>query len=176
MNASLQAASAGPAGRGFAVVAEEVERLAERSTNATKQIAGLTKSIQLETKEVVASMEETIQEVVGGSHLANEAGQALNEIEQVSHRLAELLQFISHAAQQQARGSEEIARSMVDISKITELVSGESKQTERSAKDLVNLVNQLGSSVSTFKLPKKQEVSANLLPTAPAAVKSIYLN
>ncbi len=176
LNASLQAASAGPAGRGFAVVAEEVERLAERSTHATKQIAGLTKSIQLETKDVVASMEETIQEVVGGSHLANEAGQALNEIEQVSHRLAELLQFISHAANQQARGSEDIARSMVDISKVTELVSGETKQTEKSAKDLVSLVNQLGSSVSTFKLPKNKDGSPNLLSPPSVSENSFYLN
>jgi twitching motility protein PilJ len=108
LNASIQAAMAGDAGRGFAVVAEEVERLADRSTNATKQISTLIKSIQSETNEAVTAMEETTREVVEGSDLANEAGQALNEIDAVSNRLAELIQQISQASNQQARGSEAI--------------------------------------------------------------------
>jgi twitching motility protein PilJ len=110
LNASIQAAMAGEAGRGFAVVAEEVERLADRSTNSTKQIAALIKSIQSETNDAVTAMEETTREVVAGSSLATEAGQALSEIESVSNRLADLIQTISHAAQQQARGSEAITR------------------------------------------------------------------
>jgi methyl-accepting chemotaxis protein len=153
LNASIQAAMAGEAGRGFAVVAEEVERLADRSTNATKQISTLIKSIQSETNEVVAAMEETTREVVEGSDLANEAGQALNEIDAVSHRLAELIQQISQASNQQARGSEAIAKSMTTISDVTQQVAAGSKQATVSVGGLVTLADNLRSSVITFKLP-----------------------
>ena len=105
LNASIQAAMAGEAGRGFAVVAEEVERLAERSTEATKQISGLVRTIQNETNEAVSAMEATTREVVEGSLLADQAGHALGEIEGISNRMAELIQSISLAAKQQARGS-----------------------------------------------------------------------
>jgi len=153
LNASIQAAMAGEAGRGFAVVAEEVERLADRSTNATKQISTLIKSIQSETNEVVAAMEETTREVVEGSDLANEAGQALNEIDAVSNRLAELIQQISQASNQQARGSEAIAKSMTTISDVTQQVAAGSKQATVSVGGLVTLADNLRSSVITFKLP-----------------------
>ncbi|MBC7797578.1 MAG: Cache 3/Cache 2 fusion domain-containing protein [Pyrinomonadaceae bacterium] len=156
LNASLQAAAAGEAGRGFVVVAEEVERLAERSTLATQQIAALTKTIQLETKDVVASMEDTIQEVVEGSSLANEAGQALQEIERVSNNLAEIIQSITNAARRQARGSEGLTKSMNDISQITDIVSLETKQAANSVKDLVSLTEKLRGSVATFKLPEAE--------------------
>src|SRR5262249_30712537 len=106
LNASIQAAMAGEAGRGFAVVAEEVESLAVRATDATKKIATLVKTIQSETNEAGLAMEKGIQEVVEGSKLANQAGVALTEIEGVSNRLADLMQSISLASSQQARGSE----------------------------------------------------------------------
>ena len=101
LNASIQAAAAGEAGRGFAVVAEEVERLAVRSTEATKKIAALVKAIQGETNEAVAAMDRSIQEVVNGSKVANQAGQSLQEIEGVSVKLAELIQQISSASKTQ---------------------------------------------------------------------------
>jgi twitching motility protein PilJ len=106
LNAGLQAATAGESGDNFARVADEVERLAERSNRLTQQIAGLAQTIQSETKDVVASMEETIHQVVVGSTLADKAGGALVEIEQVSQRLAALLQSISESAKQQAKSSE----------------------------------------------------------------------
>jgi methyl-accepting chemotaxis protein len=162
LNASLQAAAAGEAGRGFAAVAEEVERLADRSTQATQRIAALTHTIQLETKDVVASMEETIREVVDGSNLANDAGQALQEIEQVSNDLAKLIQSISQTARRQAQGSEGIARSMNDISQITELVATESKVTANSVKSLVSLTEKLRGSVATFKIPENKDTSGSL--------------
>ncbi|HEV2884400.1 MAG TPA: methyl-accepting chemotaxis protein [Pyrinomonadaceae bacterium] len=161
LNASIQAAMAGEAGRGFAVVAEEVERLADRSTNATKQISTLIKSIQSETNEAVAAMEETTREVVEGSDLANEAGQALTEIETVSHRLAELIQQISQASNQQARGSEAIAKSMTTISDVTQQVAAGSKQATISVGGLVSLADKLRSSVSTFKLPENGHGNGN---------------
>jgi twitching motility protein PilJ len=144
---------AGEAGRGFAVVAEEVERLAERSTSATKQIDALTKSIQSETNEVVASMEETIREVVDGSSLANEAGQALSEIRSVSQQLAELSRGISEAALRQAGNSESVLAAMNEISLLTSQVSSGTKQTSTTVETLVNLSEDLGSAVAPFKLP-----------------------
>jgi twitching motility protein PilJ len=153
LNASLQASAAGEAGIGFAVVAEEVERLAERSNRLTQQIASLAQTIQSETKDVVASMEETIHEVVVGSTLADKAGQALIEIEQVSQRLAELLQSISESAKQQAKSSEDISTAMENISKVTELVQAGTKQAAGSVKILVQLSEELRGSVAPFKLP-----------------------
>ena len=162
LNAALQAAAAGEQGRGFATVAEEVERLADRSTQATQRIAQLTRTIQLETKDVVASMEETIREVVDGSTLANEAGSALEQIEEVSNNLATLIQNISQSARRQAQGSENIAKSMTDISQITELVSSESKHTANSVKSLVSLTEKLRGSVATFKLPDAMNKTGKL--------------
>jgi twitching motility protein PilJ len=153
LNASIQAAMAGEAGRGFAVVAEEVERLAERSTSATKQIDALTKSIQSETNEVVTSMEETIREVVDGSSLANSAGQALSEIRSVSQQLAELSRTISEAALRQADNSESVLAAMNEISLLTSQVSSGTKQTSTTVETLVNLSEDLGSAVAPFKLP-----------------------
>ncbi|MEM8962936.1 MAG: methyl-accepting chemotaxis protein [Acidobacteriota bacterium] len=153
LNASIQAAMAGEAGRGFAVVAEEVERLAERSAEATKRISGLIKTIQSETSEAVAAMEETTREVVSGSGLANEAGQALAEIEAVSNRLAEIIGSISMSANQQARGSESVARAMNEISDVTQQTAAGTKQAAVSIRNLAEMADDLRGSVSTFKLP-----------------------
>lgn len=154
LNASLQASTAGESGDGFARVADEVERLAERSNRLTQQIAGLAQTIQSETKDVVASMEETIHEVVVGSTLADKAGGALVEIEQVSHRLAALLQSISESAKQQAKSSADISSAMENISQVTELVQTGSQRAADSAKMLVALAEELRGSVAPFKLPE----------------------
>jgi methyl-accepting chemotaxis protein len=153
LNASIQAAMAGDAGRGFAVVAEEVERLAVRSTDATKKIAGLVKAIQSETAEAVSAMEKGINEVVNGSKLSNQANHALGEIESVSKRLADLIQSISLASKQQARGSEAIAKSMNEISHITQQTAAGTKQAAVSVNDLASLADDLRDSVSMFRLP-----------------------
>jgi methyl-accepting chemotaxis protein len=155
LNASIQAAMAGEAGRGFAVVAEEVERLAERSAEATKRIATLIKSIQSETTEAVAAMEATTREVVGGSSLANEAGQALEAIQSVSGRLAEIIQSISLAAKQQARGSEGVARAMGEISEVTQQTSAGTKQAAVSIRNLAELADELRESMERFRLPQR---------------------
>jgi twitching motility protein PilJ len=153
LNASIQAAMAGEAGQGFAVVAEEVERLAERSTEATKQIETLIRTIQTETTEAVAAMEATTNEVVEGSRLAEEAGDALREIESVSERLAELNQSISLASSQQASGSETLAASMQEIAEVTQQTAAGTKQAAVSISRLAELADGLRASVSTFKLP-----------------------
>jgi len=153
LNASIQAAMAGEAGRGFAVVAEEVERLAERSTDATKQIASLVRTIQNETGEAVSAMEDATRDVVEGSVLAEQAGQALGEIEAVSNRLAELIQSISLASKQQARGSETLAKSMDEIAEVTQQTAAGTRQAAVSISTMASLADELRSSVSTFRLP-----------------------
>ena len=153
LNASIQAAMAGEAGKGFAVVAEEVERLAERSTEATKKISGLIKSIQTDTNEAISAMEETTQEVVGGSRSADEAGRRLTEIESVSNQLAEIISGIASASQQQAKSSEEIARSVGDISTVTQQTATGAKQAAGSINELATLANGLRDSMRRFKLP-----------------------
>jgi len=153
LNASIQAARAGEAGRSFAVVAEEVERLAERATNATKQIGSLVNTIQSETNEAVIAMEESTHEVVQGSQVADKAGQALSEIESVSSRLAGLIQSISLAATQQARGSDNLSKAMNEISEVTQHTASGTKQTANAISQLASLADNLRGSVSTFKVP-----------------------
>ena len=127
--------------------------MADRSAQATKRIGTLIKSIQSETNEAVAAMESTTREVVLGSELANEAGKSLGEIEGVSNRLGELIQAISLASKQQARGSEAIAKSMGSISDITQQTASGSKQAAVSVRNLANLTEDLRSSVTKFRLP-----------------------
>jgi len=161
LNASLQASAAGESGNGFAVVAEEVERLAERSNQLTQQISSLTQTINIETKEVVASMEETIHEVVVGSTLADKAGQSLIEIERVSSTLAELLRSISDSAKVQAKSSEDISNSMASISEVTGLVQSGSRRAAESVRVLVQLSGDLRNSVAPFKLPAEMDGHAS---------------
>ena len=160
LNASIQAAMAGEAGRGFAVVAEEVERLAERSAEATKRIATLIRSVQGETVEAVSAMEATTREVVAGSTLANDAGRTLGEIEAVSNRLSELIQSISLAAKQQARGSESVAKSMSEISEVTQQTSAGTKQAAVAIRNLAELADELRESLDRFRLPQRAKAAA----------------
>ena len=152
LNAAIQAASAGEAGRGFTVVAEEVQRLAERSAEATKHIGAIVKSIQRDTQDAVEAMERSTQGVVQGTKTADEADQALREIGQVSNRLAELIGSISNATQQQAESATKVAANMKAILAITQLTTEGTKQTAASAARLTALADGLKSSVSGFKL------------------------
>ena len=152
LNASIQAAMAGDAGRGFAVVAEEVQRLAERSTNATKQIDTLIKNIQGEIGEAGTSMEESIQRVVDGSRLADGAYGKLQEIEKVTVELGDLIQSISMSSKQQARASEDIAKTMEEVGEISSQTSAASRQTAISMRNLADVSDQLNASVAVFKL------------------------
>jgi len=156
LNASIQAAMAGDAGRGFAVVAEEVQRLAERSTNATKQIDTLIKNIQGEINEAGTSMEESIQRVVQGSKLADDAHARLQEIESVTVRLGELIQAISSASKQQARASENIAKTMQEVGDISAQTSAASRETAISMKNLADMSDQMNESVSVFKVEEEK--------------------
>jgi twitching motility protein PilJ len=152
LNAAIQAASAGEAGRGFTVVAEEVQRLAERSAQATKHISAIVKSIQRDTQETVEAMERSTQGVVEGTKTADEADRALREIEQVSNRLAELIGAISNATQEQANSATKVAASMKGILAITQLTSEGTKKTAAAASTLTALADGLKQSVAGFKV------------------------
>lgn len=154
LNAAIQASMAGDAGRGFAVVADEVQRLAERSSAATKQIAALVKTIQTDTNEAVISMEQTTSEVVSGAKRAQDAGVALEEIENVSTSLAELIQNISNAARQQAASAGHVSNTMNVIQEITAQTVSATEQTASSIGNLAKMANEMRESVEGFKLPE----------------------
>jgi twitching motility protein PilJ len=153
LNASIQASMAGEAGRGFAVVADEVQRLAERAANATRQIEVLVHTIQADTNEAVVSMERTTTDVVGGALLAENAGAALEEIEQVSNQIASLVQNISASARQQAGVSQSISRNMQVLREISSQTAESTSATSTSIGKLAELAAQLRKSVSGFRLP-----------------------
>lgn len=157
LNAAIQASMAGDAGRGFAVVADEVQRLAERSSAATKQIEALVKTTQTDTNEAVISMEHTTAEVVRGARLAQDAGVALEEIETVSMNLADLIQNISNASRQQSLSAGHISNTMNVIQEITSQTSAGTNATAKSIGNLAEMASQLRASVSGFKLPADDE-------------------
>ncbi len=173
LNAAIQASMAGDAGRGFAVVADEVQRLAERSSAATKQIEALVKTIQSDTNEAVISMEQTTAEVVRGARLAQDAGVALEEIESVSTNLAELIQNISNAARQQAASAAHISNTMNVIQEITSQTSAGTTATAQSIGNLAELANNLRESVAGFKLPEEHGAGASYDYSATSAGLSV---
>lgn len=152
LNAAIQAASAGEAGRGFTVVAEEVQRLAERSAEATKHIGAIVKSIQRDTQDAVEAMERSTRGVVEGTRTADEADRALREIEAVSNQLAELIGSISNATEQQSASATRAAEAMQEILAITQQTTDGTRSTAASAERLTELANGLKASVAGFKL------------------------
>jgi len=153
LNASIQASMAGEAGRGFAVVADEVQRLAERSTNANKQIEVLVRTIQADTNEAVVSMERSTTDVVGGALLAENAGAALDEIEQVSNQIASLVQNISGSARQQAGSAADVTRRTTKLREIGSQTGKAASATAASISKLSELATQLRKTVEGFALP-----------------------
>lgn len=152
LNAAIQAASAGEAGRGFSVVAEEVQRLAERSGDATRQISALVKAIQTDTQDAVAAMERSTQGVVEGAKLSDSAGTALSEIDSVSRRLADLIEQISKSATREAASANVVAGNIQHIFAVTEQTGEGTRSTATQVRELSRMAEELRQSVSRFKI------------------------
>ena len=152
LNAAIQAASAGEAGRGFTVVAEEVQRLAERSGDATRQITNLVKAIQADTQEVVASMELSTNGVVAGAKLSENAGAALSEIDRISQQLTNMIERISSATASEAKEANAVASTIQNIFAGTERTSDGTKANAQMVRELSTMAEELKKSVSRFKL------------------------
>jgi twitching motility protein PilJ len=162
LNASIQASMAGEAGRGFAVVADEVQRLAERSTNATKQIEVLVRTIQSDTTEADVSMERSTTDGVGGALLAETAGAALDEIEQVSNQIASLVQNISGSAREQAGAAADVTRRTSKLKQISDQTGKATTATAAAISKLSVLASQLRQTVAGFTLPSSAFESSAL--------------
>jgi twitching motility protein PilJ len=173
LNASIQASMAGEAGRGFAVVADEVQRLAERAANATKQIEVLVRTIQTDTNEAVVSMERSTTDVVGGALLAENAGAALEEIEQVSNQIASLVQNISASSRQQTGGAQNIARNMQVLKEISVQTAESTNATSTAITKLAELSAGLRRAAAGFRLPGTSDTGASGQFRRPPADKGV---
>ncbi|MGZ8992599.1 MAG: methyl-accepting chemotaxis protein, partial [Burkholderiaceae bacterium] len=151
LNAAIQAASAGEAGRGFSVVAEEVQRLADRSAEAAKQIGALVRTIQTDTQDAVAAMEKSTQGVVEGAKLSDAAGNALSDIGRVSRQLTDQVEKIASATNDQAQSAGGVAHSIERILTVTEQTSQGTRQAAQSIGQLATLARELKASVARFR-------------------------
>ena len=167
LNASIQASMAGEAGRGFAIVADEVQRLAERAANATKQIEVLVRTIQTDTNGAVVSMERSTTDVVGGALLAENAGAALGEIELVSNQIASLVHNISGSARDQAQAGQSVARNMQVLREISAQTADSTTSTSQAIAKLAELSAGLRTSVTGFRLPDSSDGTGRLRGPLP---------
>jgi methyl-accepting chemotaxis protein len=168
LNAAIQSAMAGEHGRGFAVVADEIRLLAERVSEATRKIATIVKSIQGDTYEAVVAMEESTQEVVNGSRLADEAGESLRSIFTAVDRQAQMIESIARAANERAQTSEAVAAAMARIAEITRQTNAATQDTTAAVSYLAELAEQLRASVATFRLPDQAAQAQAMLPRPEA--------
>lgn len=152
LNAALQATAAGEAGHVFTVIAQEVQRLAERSAEASKQIGELIVTIQGDTQDAIAAMERSTLGVAKGAARSDAAGRALEEIEQVSKQLAQLVSDIFDVTATQTRATHKVVANMEEILHITRQNTEGTLKTTGSIKQISGFASELKASVSNFKV------------------------
>jgi methyl-accepting chemotaxis protein len=155
LNAAIEAARAGEQGRGFAVVADEVRKLAERTTKATKEISVMIKQIQTDTVNAVDSMEKGTEEVNNGKQLAQKAEEALHKIISSSQEVVENITLVAAASEEQSSTAEEISKNIESISIVTQESASGTHQIARTAEDLTRLTENLQNLVAQFKIDKQ---------------------
>lgn len=168
LNAAIEAARAGEQGRGFAVVADEVRKLAERAARATKDITGLIKGIQVETSEAVTVMEEGTREVEEGTKLADQAGAALREIEQIVKQTATLMTDITRAAADQVQSTSSVVHTMDTISNLTQETTLGVQDTVATINNLADLTKRLNEAINRFKIGTEHVAPAQTQTPLPA--------
>jgi len=159
LNAAIEAARAGEQGRGFAVVADEVRKLAERTTKATKEIASMIKTIQNDTMGAVTSMNEGTKQVDEGIQLAERAGVSLKEIMYVSQTVTDMITQIAAASEQQSTASEQISKNVEAITSVTGQTANGTQQIARAAEDLNTLTENLQKILRKFRLSDEEKFS-----------------
>ncbi|HEY3346319.1 MAG TPA: methyl-accepting chemotaxis protein [Nitrospirota bacterium] len=152
LNAAIEAARAGEQGRGFAVVADEVRKLAERTTKATKEIAGMIKTIQSDTGRAVAAMDEGGREVADGVELATQAGQALGEIVSQVDKVTEMIQMIAAASEEMSTTSEQISCNVENIASVIKQNADAARNSSAAAQTLTDLSGNLRNDVAMFNV------------------------
>jgi methyl-accepting chemotaxis protein len=152
LNAAIEAARAGEQGRGFAVVADEVRKLAERTTKATKEIAGMIKQIQKDTTGAVESMNRGTAEVEKGRLLAQQSGTSLKEIISGSEKVVDVITQVAAASEEQSSASEQISKNIEAISSVTQESAAGTQQIARAAEDLNRLTSNLQELLGQFTI------------------------
>jgi methyl-accepting chemotaxis protein len=161
LNAAIEAARAGEQGRGFAVVADEVRKLAERTTKATKEIAGMINQIQKDTNDAVNSMEKGTEEVEQGRLLTSQAGESLKGIISASARLLDDVTQVASASEQQSASAEEISKNIEAINNVTNESAAGIQQVAKAAEDLNKLTGNLQKQFAKFKIKNINQVSGS---------------
>ncbi len=156
LNAAIEAARAGEQGRGFAVVADEVRKLAERTTKATKEIADMIKRIQKETKGAVESIQQGTAEAQKGKSLAAKAGESLKQIITGSSAVLDRATQVAAASEEQSATAEQISRNIEAINNVAQESAAGVQQIARAAEDLNRLTDNLQNLVSRFNIDSER--------------------